>query len=124
MSDIRSHARPDWKALTARTLAEVETCAPVYRPTNFWAGGLAPLLKDLDDRGLERFKTWPSGHPWCYPKYGNGFSNASIAETFEAAARANQWANRGWVTSALNGSLEARRDYDVAGVCWNHDRWP
>jgi putative sugar O-methyltransferase len=124
MPDNTSQARPDWAALTARTLAELETCAPMYRPTNFWTGGLAQLLKDMNDHGLERFKIWPTSHIWFYPRYGNGFSNASIAETFEAAARANQWANKSWVTSALNGSLEARRDYDIAGVCWNHERWP
>jgi hypothetical protein len=36
----------------------------------------------------------------------------------------NPWANQSWLTSALNGSVEARRDYDVAGVCWNQERWP
>jgi putative sugar O-methyltransferase len=114
----------DWSRLTERTLAELKTCKPVYRPTNFWSPGLVQLLRDMETAGLENFKTWPNAHTWFYSRYGNGFGNASIAATYKAAAKANPWANQPWVTSALNGSLEARRDYDVAGVCWNHERWP
>jgi putative sugar O-methyltransferase len=114
----------DWSALTERTLAELKTCEPIYRPTNFWSPGLVQLLQDMEKAGLEKFKTWPHSHTWFYPRYGNGFGNATIAATYEAAAKVNPWANKSWVTSALNGSLEARRDYDVAGVCWNHERWP
>lgn len=125
MSSVSSRARrPDWAGLTERTLAELDACEPVYRPTNFWGPGVVQLLKDLETVGLERFKSWPNSHTWFYPKYGNGFSNASIAATYKAAAKVNRWASEGWVTSALNGSLEARRDYDVAGICWNHERWP
>ena len=116
--------QPDWSGLAERTLAELKTCKPIYRPTNFWNRGLEQLLEHMESDGLERFKTWPDSHTWFYPRYGNGFSNASIAATYEAAAQANPWANKSWITSALNGSLEARRDYDVAGVCWNHERWP
>ncbi|WP_432945615.1 putative sugar O-methyltransferase [Kribbella sp. CA-253562] len=115
---------PDWSGLTARTLAELQTCEPLYRPTNFWTGGLTELLDDLKSHGLERFKSWPHSTRWFYPRYGNGFSNATIAATFEAAAKVNPWADQAWISAALNGSLEARRDFDVAGVCWNHDRWP
>jgi putative sugar O-methyltransferase len=114
----------DWSRLTERTLAELKTCKPVYRPTNFWSPGLVQLLQDMEKAGLEKFKTWPNSHTWFYPKYGNGFGNASIAATYKAAAKVNPWANQSWLTSALNGSVEARRDYDVAGVCWNQERWP
>lgn len=125
MTDGRSTGQPkEWSALTERTLAEVRTCAPIYRPTNFWDVGLGELLNDIDTLGLERFKSWPSAATWFYPRYGNGFTNLSIGVAYEAALQANPQANKNWVTSALNGAFEARRDYDVAGVCWNQDRWP
>jgi putative sugar O-methyltransferase len=113
-----------WSGLTERTLAELKTCEPIYRPTNFWSPGLALLLQDMEKAGLEKFKSWPNSNTWFYSKYGNGFSNATIAATYKAAAKVNQWADKPWITGALNGSLEARRDYDVAGVCWNQERWP
>jgi putative sugar O-methyltransferase len=116
--------QPDWSGLTERTLAELKTCKAIYRPTNFWSPGVVQLLRDMENAGLERFKTWPNSHTWFYPRYGNGFSDASIAATYEAAAKVNRWADKFWITSALNGSLEARRDYDVAAVRWNHERWP
>jgi putative sugar O-methyltransferase len=116
--------QPDWFELTARTLAEMKTCESIYRPTNFWGSGLVQLLRDLETVGLENFKSWNSAAKWFYPRYGNGFGNATIAATFEAAAKVNPWADKNWMTSALNGSLEARRDYDVAAVCWNQERWP
>jgi hypothetical protein len=75
--------------LTEPTLAELKTCEPIYRPTNFWDFALATILRDLDTVGLKRFKTWPTSPAWFYPKYGNGFSNVSIAATYEAAAQAN-----------------------------------
>ncbi|HET6738041.1 MAG TPA: hypothetical protein VFH76_03880, partial [Kribbella sp.] len=125
MTDGRSTGQPtEWSALTERTLAEVKTCAPIYRPTNFWDLGLGELLHDIDTLGLERFKSWPRSATWFYPRYGNGFSNLSIGVAYEAALQANPQANKNWVTSALNGAFEARRDFDVAGVCWNQDRWP
>lgn len=97
MTDGRSTVQlTEWSALTERTLAEVKTCAPVYRPTNFWDFGLDKILHDLDTLGLEKFKTWPTSGVWFYPRYGSG----------------------------LTGVFEARRDFDVAGVRWNHERWP
>jgi putative sugar O-methyltransferase len=120
----RGTAQPDWSGLTERTLAELKTCKPIYQPTNFWGPGLVRLLQDMETAGLKKFKTWPNSHIWFYPKYGNGFGNATIATTYKAAAKVHPGADKSWVTSALNGSLEARRDYDVAGACWNHERWP
>jgi putative sugar O-methyltransferase len=125
MLDGSSTARlPDWSELTERTLTELKTSEPIYQPTNFWGSGLAKILRDMDTAGLEGFKRWPTSPVWFYPTYGNGFSNASIAATYETAAQVNPRANKSWIASALNGSLEARRDYDVARVCWNHKRWP
>lgn len=114
----------DWNELTARSMTALETVAPVYRPTNFWGPGVQELLSDLADRGLETFKSWPTAGTWFYPRYGNGFVNASTDVTFAAALEANPAADEQWVRSALNGALEARRDYDCARLAWDQERWP
>ncbi len=113
-----------WSDLTARTLAGLGTCEPIYQPTNFWSRGLRWLLKDLDERKLEEFKYWPSSSSWFYPIYGNGFSNATIEKTYEFAKTVNDGVWHSYINSALNGSFEARRDFDVAYMFWNRDRWP
>ncbi len=113
-----------WSDLTERSLAGIETCKPVYRPTNFWSMGLDPLLQDLERRDLERFKQWPSASVWFYPLYGRGFTNATIEKTYEFAKTVNEDANLTSMASALNGGLDARRDYDAACLAWDQDRWP
>jgi putative sugar O-methyltransferase len=124
-TDGRSTVQPtEWTALTERTLAEVKTCAPIYRPTNFWDFGLDKILRDMDTLGLARFKSWPTSMEWFYPRYGDGFHNASIGLAWEAAVQANPKARKNWFASALNGAFEARRDFDVAALAWNQERWP
>lgn len=114
----------DWKALTNRTLAELKTCDPVFRPTSFWGPGLTQLLNEMDGRGLETFKSWPAAAFWFYPRYGAGFTNASIDATLERVNQVLPSANPAWVRGALNASQEARRDFDVARMAWDHSRWP
>ena len=114
----------DWKALTDRTLAELETCDPLFRPTSFWGPGLVQLLADMDSRGLEVFKSWPTAGFWFYPRYGTGFTNASIDATLERALQVLPSANPAWVRAALTASHEARRDFDVARIAWDQSRWP
>ncbi len=58
-----------WEAITKRSLAEIDDADPLYRPTNFWQPGLHQLLSDMDELGLERFKSWPSAAYWFYPTY-------------------------------------------------------
>jgi putative sugar O-methyltransferase len=113
-----------WSDLTARSLAGIEQCKPVYRPTNFWSMGLDPLLQDLEKRELERFKQWPSAWVWFYPLYGRGFTNATIQKTYEFAKTVNEDAQLTYMSSALNGALEARRDYDAVCLAWDQQRWP
>ncbi len=113
-----------WNRLTESHLQGVDDCDPLYRPTNFWSPGVRRLLGDLNDRGLEVFKSWPTAHSWFYPIYGSGFSNATIGATHEFALTVNPSARKGFVTAALNGSLEARRDFDAARLFWDQQRWP
>lgn len=113
-----------WRDQTEQLLAGLETCDPMYRPTNFWAPGVRQLSAALQSQGLESFKCCPGASTWFYSVYGNGFSNATITTTFETAKSVNPKAREAWVTSALNGALEARRDFDAARLAWNQDRWP
>jgi len=117
---IMSH----WKEQTEQLLSGLETCDPIYRPTNFWAPGVRQLSAALQAQGLESFKSWPEASTWFYPVYGSGFSNATIKTTFDHARSVNPKAGEAWMAGALNGSLEARRDFDAARLAWDQDRWP
>jgi putative sugar O-methyltransferase len=115
---------PEWDQLTQRTLNGLAGCDPDFRPTSFWGPGLSQLLTDMSDRGLDSFKSWPTSGFWFYPGYGSGFTNATIDVTFEAARKVNPRVNRPFLSGALNGGLEARRDFDAARLFWDQTGWP
>lgn len=110
--------------MTTQALEELKACDPVYRPTNFWGPGVTQLLDDMTTRGLGAFKRWPTSKFWFYPLYGSGFSNATMDQTYVRAKELNPAVAKGWFHNALNGSLEAARDFDAARLAWDQDRWP
>jgi putative sugar O-methyltransferase len=114
----------DWSALTHRTLEELKVCDEKYRPTSFWGPGLEQLLGDLDRQGLPAFKSWSTSGYWFYPRYGQGLTNAIIDEAMTGIVRHRPNANENWLRAALNASHEARRDFDVAHMAWDLERWP
>jgi len=114
----------DWAALTKRTLAGIETCEPIYRPTSFWGPGVHRLLADLEADGLDSFKSWSMAATWFYPTYGNGFTNETIDRTLETATLVNPGVSKPWFASALTGAYQARRDFDAARLAWDQSRWP
>jgi putative sugar O-methyltransferase len=114
----------DWSALTTRTIAGIESCDPVYRPTTFWSPGVKRLLTDLERCGLDEFKSWPSASTWFYPTYGNGLDEPSIERAYEVAREGDPELPHGWFETALSGAYQARRDFDAARLAWDHDRWP
>lgn len=114
----------DWQEITKRTLTELEGVDDTYRPTNFWGPGLTQLLNDMEQQGLERFKSWSTASIWFNPIYGNGWTNARMAALLEHAQEINPSVNKDMMFGALNGSLDARRDYDVACSAWDQVRWP
>ena len=116
---------PDkWSELNDSHLAGLETCDPVYRPTNFWGPGVRKLLDELRDLGLPVFKAWPAAHSWFYPTYGAGFTNATMKQIQEFAVTLNPKSTKAYMVGALGGSLHARRDFDAVRLFWNQDRWP
>ncbi|MDE9364591.1 putative sugar O-methyltransferase [Luteipulveratus sp. YIM 133132] len=113
-----------WTEMTTRTLAELREAKPIYQPTNFWGPGVEALLSDMESAGLESFKSWRTAHIWFNPMYGNGYTNASIGQILPVAQSHNRAANLNFLSSALNGSMQASRDFDVASVAWDQTRWP
>lgn len=114
----------DWSALTIRSLSELSDCDEAFHPTSFWGPGLDELMGDLETRGLETFKSWPTAGFWFYPRYGAGFTNELIDLSYTAVADRLTPGRRAWVAAALNGSHEARRDFDALRLTWDQDRWP
>lgn len=113
----------DWAQLTSRSLDELRGVDETYRPTNFWGPGVDKLLDDMRTLGLDRFKSWPAASIWFYPLYGNGWTNATLGELLPRAREIKGTADESFLRSALTGWHEARRDYDVAAVGWDQDRW-
>ena len=107
-----------------RSLAGLETCEPVYRPTNFWTPGVQRLLREMEVLGIDAFKAWPESFFWFYPVYGKRVP-ASDLRRMARIAEANGSAGAGrWARAALQSVPEARRDYDVARMAWNQENWP
>lgn len=105
-------------------LEGVRDCDPIYRPTNFWTPGLRDILADLEARGLEVFKSWPTAGYWFYPSYGRPLAPRTIDKTFKHAVKANPALTRLWWLRSLNGFREAVRDFDAARLAWDQSRWP
>jgi putative sugar O-methyltransferase len=114
----------DWTGVTNQLLDGVRDCDPIYRPTNFWTPGLRDILADLETRGLEAFKSWPTAGYWFYPTYGRTLAPGTVDKTFKSAVKANPGLNKlSWLRS-LNGFHEAMRDFDAARLTWDQSRWP
>jgi putative sugar O-methyltransferase len=121
VTDAQNGRVTDWQALTERTLAEIDTCDPVYRPTSFWEPGLPRILGDMEAMGLEAFKSWPTAGFWFYPRYGFGLPDDRLEAALEAAGDVSRPVR---LRRALDGYLEAERDFDVVRLAWDRHRWP
>lgn len=111
---------PDWAALTERSLEELKQAPEHYRPTNFWGPGLDQLLGDMERLGLENFKSWPQAGLWFYPLYVRG--NRLPEDDASAPPVGRNAAGVPW--DQVAGLHQARRDFDVARIAWDHRRWP
>src|SRR4029453_17149547 len=91
----------DWAELTERTLEEVKGVDEIYRPTSFWEPALDQLLTDMAECGLENFKSWPTSKVWFCPRYGRGFSYATIDATYKRAKEVNPSTDKSWLSGFL-----------------------
>ena len=112
-----------WDGVTQRCLAEIDGADPLYRPTNFWQPGMRQLLTEMEELGLQRFKSWPSATYWFYPTYAN-LRPEAVAAVLERAIEVQPGVREAWVRGVLSGSAEARRDLEVVRILWDHRRWP
>lgn len=110
--------------MTKQLLEGIRDCDPIYRPTNFWTPGLREILADLEERGLETFKSWPTAGFWFYPAYGRPLAPGTVDKTYKHAVKANPALTKLWWLRSLNGFREAARDFDAARLTWDQDRWP
>ena len=78
----------------------------------------------MSERGLENFKSWPIAKVWFYPRYGHGFSYATIDATYKRAKEVNPSTKNSWLSAFLTGGQEASRDFDVVRLAWDQQRWP
>ena len=113
-----------WEAVHKRSLDEIDGADPLYRPTNFWQPGLRQLLTELEQLGLERFKSWPAATFWFYPTYGANVRPETVTAAIDRAIEAQPDVNRAWLLEALTGGAEARRDLEVVRLTWDQRRWP
>jgi len=113
-----------WDAVTKRSLDEIDGADPLYRPTNFWQPGMRQLLSDMDELGLQRFKSWPTAQYWFYPTYGANVRPETTAAALERAVEVQPAVHQPWLREALSGAAEARRDLEVVRIMWDHRRWP
>jgi putative sugar O-methyltransferase len=115
---------PRWRALTDRSLAGLEACDPVYRPTSFWTPGVQRLLGDMDRLGLAAFKSWPEAFFWFYPRYGRDVPEPDLRRAVRVIASSGSPGAGPWARRALRSVPDATRDFDVARVAWDQERWP
>lgn len=102
----------------------MESADPIWRPTNFWVPGIERVLHDLEHVGLESFKRWPS-RGWFNPRYGRGLDYGMMDRAFGALEGLGRTdLTKEWFRGQLSGSADARRDFDVARVAWDQNRWP
>jgi putative sugar O-methyltransferase len=123
VTDPHTDPVTEWAALTERTLAEVEKCDPVYRPTSFWTPGLARIMEDLEGAGLESFKSWPTAGFWFYPRYGVTLPAEELDDLSRLAASRGAGLRPQAVRRRLAGVAEAQRDFDAARLAWRQQRW-
>lgn len=110
--------------MTKRLLEGVRECDPIYRPTNFWTPGLREILADLEQRGLENFKSWPTAGWWFYPTYHTPLPPKTFEKTYKLVLKENPALDKVTWIRTTNGFHEARRDFDAARLTWDQSRWP
>lgn len=113
-----------WRSSLTLAIDSVESADTLYRPTSFWQPGLTSLMADLEERGLDTFKRWPSSLFFFYPIVRPTLSYAQI-DAMQPALREHAPAVADWVfRQMLTGSKEANADMDVVLAYLDTDRLP
>ncbi len=91
-------------------LDDMEAAPALYKPTNFWQSGLAGIVPDLKERGIESFRTHPSAHFFYVPVYHSKTYSRWDHILDPIIARLPERKARRWRTR-LTHSDRARADY-------------
>ena len=114
----------DWDALTKRALDGIETCDPIYRPTNFWSPIVRTLMDDMRTIGLDGVQILAHCAELVLPNLWERVHARDDGRTIEFAAKINPAIQKPWFTTTLSGTYQARRDFDSARLTWDQTSWP
>jgi len=116
---------PDpWREMLKLSLTELSSADRLYVPTAFWQPGVRALMADMEAKGLDTFKSWPSSHFFFYQLFAPVFTNAMVTSVMPLLRAANPKAPERWLNSHLVGASEANRDMDVALAQLDADALP
>ncbi|WP_216206221.1 hypothetical protein [Amycolatopsis aidingensis] len=82
------------------------------------------ILADLEQQGLEGFKSWPTAGYWFYPSYRTPLSPRNFEKTFKLALKENPALSKVSWMRTMNGFHEALRYFDAARLTWDQSRCP
>ncbi len=101
--------------LLAAMLEDVHKAPALFQPTQFWRAGIPPILTDLEQKGLETFRSHPSALSMYVPTYMDQGYRANRLAFDGLLAKlgennpdlANLW------HAKLSGFTDAERDYQL-----------
>lgn len=113
-----------WASSLRLAFDQMKSADELYFPTSFWQPGVRALLSDLDTRGIETFKSWPSSAYFFYPKYSPVLSYAQVDEVMPTLLAAAPRAGRAFFFNRLVGAKDVDRDVDVALALLDTEKLP
>ncbi len=99
-------------------IEDMKEQSPLYRPTSFWEGFLAPLVQELQEGGIEKFRALPSSLGLFVPTYAfPGYLTDPIDfQPIMNQLRFLKFASKRFsmkMENFLSGKHQARSDYRV-----------
>lgn len=101
--------------LLEKMMADMEKAPEIYRPTRFWASCVPHIVRDIEEYGIEQFRSHQSGLAYYVPSYGD-LNYLRDKSNYEAELDrlgklqpelANAWRNK------ITGYGEALMDYHI-----------
>ena len=88
-----------------------------YQATSFWDTAIAPMIQDLNEYGIENFRSWPSALSYFVPTYGmpgNGLTTNLMDALGELSRQAETRKQQQVLQKFISGENQAFADYRVA----------
>ncbi|MFO5197492.1 hypothetical protein RCL06_24165, partial [Salmonella enterica subsp. enterica serovar Typhimurium] len=87
-------------------MKEMQKAKMWYRPGAASIAEITKIAEDFEFRGLEKFKSWPSGGQSFFTKYGEGYTDAIITAGFKEIAKLKPNASKAWMHARLCGNSD------------------